>query len=81
MALTATLAGGGYAAGHMTVPAAQNAPRVCYVMNGDQGPETGTLAQHNATSPSGDAGQFNDGIERVCTDGTWVPVRDYGTAR
>jgi hypothetical protein len=53
-------------------------PEPCYIMNGDAGPETGTAQQSNATLPSGDAARFNDGIERVCTDGAWVQVAGYG---
>lgn len=53
-------------------------PAPCYVMNGDAGPETGTAQQHNAIVPAGDAARFNDGVTRVCTDGTWVHVTGYG---
>ena len=71
----AVVFGAGYGAAQLSTP---REPRPCYVMNGDQGPETGTAAQHNAVMPSGDAGRFNDGLERVCTDGTLVPVQGYG---
>ena len=58
-----------------TVPGLTAVPRGCPIAVSTHG------HTHWDTLPSGDAARFAPGDTRVCTNGTWVRVTGYGTAR